>query len=1512
MATRDDVSSSSSEVKKDIDEHVHIGTLLKEAPRKGLVQLKNSFRSLSASPKRLASTGSERDKNDPTRFLGDGMQYKAKLIGVLEVSDARGDRMCQEALGDLKMAIRAAGEHKQRIIISIGINGVRLLDEKNGDCLYHHPVHKISFIALDPTDPRAFGYIFGCPDSGHRFFGIKTEKGAQVVSNAMRELFDVFLDLRKTQDFETELTANMSSHHNSGVSPSNEYTTLNRRTIREEPCSVRPTPPTQKPFVDLLDLEVELNSLKSHPEDKSSRSSRHVEDPFGDSFSLPPPTNSYKVKLPPPPSSKTEANASAAALPLATEEHWNASAAALPQPTEEHWFDKETRCVFESEPFSQDSTKSQKSLAQRSDNLFDVFMELDPLGTGRVKPYVDKKDFFSDLKKPPKQVLNDLVHDYDNDSAARERNSSFSYDTMDPFNKIDPFETEPPVVNFEDAFDTPFSDFSTFDRPVKQPQPQLFGANMGPLQVTLPPENRTPLGSPSLSKHRKMRSSSTSGKLRSRSQHASDDSRNSPVMEGVYLRNRNLDTPSPTSAPEPPPRPAITCYSIKPPPLPPKKQSPSIMPRPGSRHSDYDFIQNYESIPSMPSEAPPLPVPVRKPKLSAEYDASYVPQRPKKSSISSMTSSIETDYYLTPNNFTPTNLSNKTSLDMTLSQLTKTGFSELATALNMSPSALSKLTIGELTEYMASLSKEDQRSTCDAIKEDQVRRKSNAFTEEESTFEADFEGKFSNEPSLYDKYAVFRELVEEKPYETKERPYTERREVVEKTMRRVQERGEEDRYAALRGICIEPGSDTEEAKRDGYKTLDDETSYMQLNNVRTNEQDQEDKDEDSYMKFEAFNGDDQNIVSDKEEDSVAEELQVKEEDEEGRDLLDMSRPQSYSESTESPTTIFKEPQCIIESTIVEEEDIENVSPLENDKAKRGFDEKDSGPSWAAFEEISPATLQTSSIIRSTTQSSPPSHPAPSPPAPNPSPWSATDDVSSPGNEAVRVKTNKPKKNKWIDADKDLDRRREREHSRHRDRERGRAWEWEENGHSWSDDEENDEDDDSYVPQYSRERKYYDNKRDRRRKPSPWTKSSRDPSPWQETEPELPDWETSSRTKSKVRGSSTSISVDEERKEIRKKGVSPWSIDTSWDDKERYQRTRKQSEERRRRHRDEVEHSRRERSWKSNRYHESPWDEEYVESDEMSPRPRHWKPSSKKYQEPYDSEEEIYVKKQYSSRGAPYVESEDKIDRYNKKYYKGLDEDRIARRRRYSQDELEDEGGYRRKPVPVYNEDMSEEDKPFRRKPYSHDEMSGSDIEQHYSRRSQTLHFNKPRNTKQRRPSKSSPSPFEDDFIPSSSGSHFEFPDVKLKKSSLGQLSPAPGPDVKPNRSCDPKCCLRSPDVTLRQSSPLNTPPVKRVSPFEDDFTPADIRRTSGRSGTSSYSETESVFMSQESKPFPQESQMKKSESINIFKQEDDPFEDDEFFKNGTGSKDLGEDETLHKWKRAFDSFNFEENGGDTK
>lgn len=72
------------------------------------------------------------DKQDPARFLGEGLLFKGKLIGVLEVSGPRGDRICQEALSELKMAVKAAGEHKQKITIHIALDGLRIRDEKTG------------------------------------------------------------------------------------------------------------------------------------------------------------------------------------------------------------------------------------------------------------------------------------------------------------------------------------------------------------------------------------------------------------------------------------------------------------------------------------------------------------------------------------------------------------------------------------------------------------------------------------------------------------------------------------------------------------------------------------------------------------------------------------------------------------------------------------------------------------------------------------------------------------------------------------------------------------------------------------------------------------------------------------------------------------------------------------------------------------------------------------------------------------------------------------------------------------------------------------------------------------------------------------------------------------------------------------------------------------------------------------------------------------------------------------
>ncbi|KAM8710021.1 hypothetical protein ACLKA7_016767 [Drosophila subpalustris] len=293
-------------------------------------------------------------RNDPGRFFGDGVQFKAKLIGILEVGEARGDRMCQEALQDLKMAIRAAGEHKQRIIIHVTIDGLRLRDEKTSDSLYHHPVHKISFIAQDMTDSRAFGYIFGSPDSGHRFFGIKTDKAASQVVLAMRDLFQVVFELKKKEiemarqqiqgkslhDHASQLAtlsslksghselatgSSSSSAHGAGLSmlgggASSNGVGLTRLGVNLDVAKTSGAAAKEispESVADLVDLEQELTSLQRGisqmeritPNDPTSvqsgtglAKSASEDDPFGDSFIYVP---SYNILPPPPESGRT-------------------------------------------------------------------------------------------------------------------------------------------------------------------------------------------------------------------------------------------------------------------------------------------------------------------------------------------------------------------------------------------------------------------------------------------------------------------------------------------------------------------------------------------------------------------------------------------------------------------------------------------------------------------------------------------------------------------------------------------------------------------------------------------------------------------------------------------------------------------------------------------------------------------------------------------------------------------------------------------------------------------------------------------------------------------------------------------------------------------------------------------------------------------------------------------------------------------------------------------------------
>ncbi|XP_077442385.1 disabled homolog 2 isoform X1 [Vanacampus margaritifer] len=135
------------------------------------------------------------------RFQGDGVRYKAKLIGIDDVSEARGDKMCQDSMMKLKgmaVAARSQGKHKQRIWVNISMSGIKIIDEKSGVIEHEHIVNKISFIARDVTDNRAFGYVCGA-EGQHQFFAIKTAQQAEPLVLDLKDLFQVIFNMRKKE-----------------------------------------------------------------------------------------------------------------------------------------------------------------------------------------------------------------------------------------------------------------------------------------------------------------------------------------------------------------------------------------------------------------------------------------------------------------------------------------------------------------------------------------------------------------------------------------------------------------------------------------------------------------------------------------------------------------------------------------------------------------------------------------------------------------------------------------------------------------------------------------------------------------------------------------------------------------------------------------------------------------------------------------------------------------------------------------------------------------------------------------------------------------------------------------------------------------------------------------------------------------------------------------------------------------------------------------------------------------
>uniref|UniRef100_A0A8C2CH16 DAB adaptor protein 1a n=1 Tax=Cyprinus carpio TaxID=7962 RepID=A0A8C2CH16_CYPCA len=187
------------------------------------------------------------------RFKGDGVRYKAKLIGIDEVTAARGDKLCQDSMMKLKgiaASARSKGEHKQKVFLTVSFGGIKIFDEKSGVLQHHHAVHEISYIAKDITDHRAFGYVCG-KEGNHRFVAIKTAQSAEPVILDLRDLFQLIYEIKQREEIEKKAQKDKQCEQAVYQVPTSQQ----KEGVYDVP---KRHPNKHNEQVDLLDLDTDL------------------------------------------------------------------------------------------------------------------------------------------------------------------------------------------------------------------------------------------------------------------------------------------------------------------------------------------------------------------------------------------------------------------------------------------------------------------------------------------------------------------------------------------------------------------------------------------------------------------------------------------------------------------------------------------------------------------------------------------------------------------------------------------------------------------------------------------------------------------------------------------------------------------------------------------------------------------------------------------------------------------------------------------------------------------------------------------------------------------------------------------------------------------------------------------------------------------------------------------------------------------------------------------------------
>ncbi|XP_038571476.1 disabled homolog 1-like isoform X1 [Micropterus salmoides] len=170
-----------------------------------------------------STRGVPRTHSDTTsRFQGDGVRYKAKLIGVDMVPDAQGDKMCWESMMKLKgfeAAARKQGKHKQRVWLKVSSGGLKIVDERTGAVLYDHDRIRISSLMKDKSDPRALAYVYQHQDTYSLFY----IKMANLADPVLVDIEDVLQVLDQETPQELSETNSLLLLHDSSARPAEAF-----------------------------------------------------------------------------------------------------------------------------------------------------------------------------------------------------------------------------------------------------------------------------------------------------------------------------------------------------------------------------------------------------------------------------------------------------------------------------------------------------------------------------------------------------------------------------------------------------------------------------------------------------------------------------------------------------------------------------------------------------------------------------------------------------------------------------------------------------------------------------------------------------------------------------------------------------------------------------------------------------------------------------------------------------------------------------------------------------------------------------------------------------------------------------------------------------------------------------------------------------------------------------------------------------------------------------------------